>query len=228
MTVAGEPILEARDLRHAYQSDGVTTPVLHGVDLELRRGEFVMLMGPSGCGKTTLLHILGLMMRPGGGALRIAGADAGEMSESARARFRREHIGFVFQRFNLLPILTARDNVALPLRLRRVHTDGHAADALRQVGLAEKADRKPRALSIGEQQRVALARAIVTRPDILLADEPTGNLDSGNARIVLDLLLELHRAIGLTTLMITHNEHLAACADRVLYMRDGRLSGTPT
>jgi putative ABC transport system ATP-binding protein len=194
----------------------------------VRRGEFVILMGPSGCGKTTLLHILGLMMRPSAGTIRLEGADVGALSEGQRTRLRRERIGFVFQRFNLLPILTARGNIELPLRLRGERADGQVSDVLRQVGLREKADSKPRALSMGEQQRVALARAVVARPRLLLADEPTGNLDSANAGAVLDLLADLHRTCGLTTLMITHNEHLATRADRVLFMRDGRIdAGEP-
>jgi putative ABC transport system ATP-binding protein len=223
--MANDPdiLLQARDVHHAYAHDGTAEPVLHGVDLVLRRGEFVVLMGPSGCGKTTLLHILGLMMRPTRGVVRLGGVDVAGLGESERTRLRRERIGFVFQRFNLLPILTALGNVELPLRLRRETLDGQAVAALRMVGLADKLARKPGRLSIGEQQRVALARAVVTRPQLLLADEPTGNLDSANAAAVLELLAELHRTCGLTTLMITHNEHLALRADRLLHMRDGRL-----
>jgi len=223
MTTDSDLIIDARDVHHTYRQDGTDSPVLHGIDLAVRRGEFVLLMGPSGCGKTTLMHILGLMMKPTNGSVRIEGQDIGAMSESARTRFRRERIGFVFQRFNLLPILTARGNVELPLRLRGDHIDGQAESVLRQVGLLEKSLKKPRSLSIGEQQRVAMARAIVTRPRLLLADEPTGNLDSATAANVLNLLAELHRSCGLTTLMITHNEHISARADRVLTMRDGRI-----
>jgi len=216
-------LLRATDLHHTYGHDGASEPVLHGVDLTLRRGELVVLMGPSGCGKTTLLHILGLMMQPTRGTLHVGGIDVAKLSDGERTRMRREQIGFVFQRFNLLPILTAIGNVELPLRLRRESVDGQAAAALQQVGLADKLHRKPGRLSIGEQQRVALARAVVTRPQLLLADEPTGNLDSANASAVLNLLHELHRSRGLTTLMITHNEHLALRADRLLHMQDGRL-----
>lgn len=223
MDSTSDILLDARDLHHTYSQDPASEPVLHGVDLTLRRGELVVLMGPSGCGKTTLLHILGLMMRPTRGTLHVGGVDVAKLNDGERTRMRREQIGFVFQRFNLLPILTAIGNVELPLRLRRESIDGQAAAALQQVGLADKLHRKPGRLSIGEQQRVALARAVVTRPRLLLADEPTGNLDSANASAVLNLLHELHRARGLTTLMITHNEHLALRADRLLHMQDGRL-----
>jgi putative ABC transport system ATP-binding protein len=233
-------LLEARDLRHVYHDDGTACPVLHGIDLIVRQGEFVVIAGPSGCGKTTLLHILGLMMQPSSGRLRLAGVDAAALNDAGRTRFRRHLIGFVFQRLNLLPVLTARGNVELALRLRGVSLDGQRAAGfsprgspnarsiadrvLVHVGLADKLDKKPRALSIGEQQRVALARAVAVRPQLLLADEPTGSLDSANARIVLDLLRSLHAEYGLTTVMITHDERLTACADRVLHMCDGRLT----
>lgn len=223
MTTSTDVVIEARNVHHTYRQDGADSPVLHGIDLTIRRGEFVLLMGPSGCGKTTLLHILGMMMRPTTGQVRVEGHDIGAMSESERTQFRRANVGFVFQRFNLLPILTARGNVELPLRLRGDDVDGQASAVLKQVGLSDKAEKKPRALSIGEQQRIALARAVVTKPRLLLADEPTGNLDSATAATVLNLLAELHKSCGLTTLMITHNEHIAARADRVLTMQDGRI-----
>jgi len=215
-------IVRAEGVRHAYGSDGGVTPVLHGVDLTIHRGEFVMIMGPSGCGKTTLLNILGLMMRPTGGRVEIDGQETSTLDESGRTALRRRQIGFVFQRFNLLPVLTAAQNVALALQLRGETADGQVDEVLRRVGLADKARRRPAALSMGEQQRVAIARAVVGRPRLLLADEPTGNLDSKNAAEVLDLLGELDRSHGLTIVMITHNEHLAERADRVLHMRDGR------
>ncbi|MCK6457359.1 MAG: ABC transporter ATP-binding protein [Phycisphaerae bacterium] len=224
MTHRSDILLEARGVQHAYREDGRTYPVLHGVDLTLRRGEFTLIMGPSGCGKTTLLHILGLMMHPTAGRIELDGVELTGLPDAERTRCRRERIGFVFQRFNLLPILSARANVELALRLRRVPLDGQVGRVLEQVGLADKAHLKPRALSIGEQQRVAIARAVVGRPAILLADEPTGNLDSANADRVLALLRDIHAATGLTTLMITHNERLADVADRVLHMRDGRLT----
>lgn len=223
MTTPANIVLEARGLRHTYREGGLENPVLHGIDLVVRRGEFVLIMGPSGCGKTTLLHLLGLIMQPTAGSLCLCGVEASNLPDAARTRLRRERIGFVFQRFNLMPILTARANVELPLRLRGASPDGQAVQALERVGLAHKARCKPRALSIGEQQRVALARALVGRPQLLLADEPTGNLDSENTAAVIALLSGLHRECGLTTIMITHNAQLAAHADRVLHMRDGRI-----
>ncbi len=226
MTEPGDIIVQARDVHHTYYADGVETPVLHGINLKVGRGEFVIIMGPSGCGKSTLLNVLGLMMRPTSGRVEIDGVETAALPDSARTALRRRKLGFVFQRFNLLRVLSAEQNVAIALRLRGESVDGQAAAALQRVGLAGKRRSKPGNLSVGEQQRVAIARAVVSRPMLLLADEPTGNLDSNNATGVLDLLAELNRADGLTTLMITHNEHLAERADRVLVMRDGRLERT--
>jgi len=218
------PIIEVSALYHAYAHGGVTEPVLHGVDLRLERGEFVVLMGPSGCGKTTLMSILGLMMTPTrADKLHVAGCDALGLPDAARARLRRESIGFVFQRFNLLPTISAWRNVALPLHLRSVCADGTVDELLERVGLTSSARKKPGQLSVGQQQRVALARALIGRPALLLADEPTGNLDTDNAAAVLALLQEFHRDWGQTILLITHNEDLAVAADRVVHMRDGRL-----
>lgn len=220
----GEVMIDIRGVHHAYRHGAVVEPVLHGIDLQVRRGEFVVIMGPSGCGKTTLLNILGLMMPPARAAsVRIAGVETRGLPDAARTRLRRERIGFVFQRFNLLPTISARRNVALPLQIRGEAVDGQVDALLRRTGLADCADKKPGQLSVGQQQRFAIVRALVGRPALLLADEPTGNLDSGNAAAVLDLLREFHRAWGQTIVMITHNEHLTAGADRVLHMRDGRL-----
>ena len=216
-------LLRARGVHHTYHNDGVATPVLYGIDLAVRRGEFVVIMGPSGCGKSTLLSILGLMMRPSEGSVEIDGTAAGCLGDAGRTVLRREKLGFVFQRFNLLPVLTAERNVGLALKLRGQCTDGRASEALERVGLSGKGRRRPGALSVGEQQRVAIARAFVGRPALLLADEPTGNLDSQNARGVLDLLANLNQSDGLTIVMITHNERLAERAERVLTMRDGRI-----
>ncbi len=220
--MSDEPMIAVRDLHHAYTHGGVTEPVLHGLDLDVRRGEFVVIMGPSGGGKTTLLNILGLMLAPSRAAsVRIAGRETLGCSDAERTRLRRAALGFVFQRFNLLPTLSVAQNVALPLRLRGAPVNGVVPALLKRVGLAEHAAKKPRQLSVGQQQRAALARAVVTRPALLLADEPTGNLDSANAAAVLALLADLH-AEGQTIVMITHNEQLAVRADRVLHMRDGR------
>ncbi len=217
-----ELMIDARGLCHAYTRGAVVEPVLHGLDLQVRVGEFVVIMGPSGCGKTTLLNILGLMMRPtSADLLRIAGLDTRGLSDAARTRLRRESLGFVFQRFNLLPTINVRRNIALPLQIRNAAVDGHVADLIERVGLTDSAGKKPGQLSVGQQQRVAIARAVVTHPALLLADEPTGNLDSANASAVLDLLTGFHREHGQTIVMITHNEHLTTSADRVLHMQDG-------
>jgi ABC-type lipoprotein export system ATPase subunit len=216
-------MLDVRGLHHAYTHGPVVEPVLHGIDLQVRRGEFVVIMGPSGCGKTTLLNILGLMLRPTRAALlRLAGRETLGLSDAERTRLRRQALGFVFQRFNLLPTISVRENVALPLRIRGARADGQVQEMLERVGLADCARKKPGQLSVGQQQRVAIARAAVGRPALLLADEPTGNLDSHNAGVVLDLLTQFHRQFGQTIVMITHNEHLTVGADRVLRMQDGR------
>jgi ABC-type lipoprotein export system ATPase subunit len=217
-----ELMIDVRDLHHAYALGAVVEPVLHGLDLQVQRGEFVVIMGPSGCGKTTLLNILGLMLSPTRAqSVRIAGHETLTLCDAARTRLRREVLGFVFQRFNLLGTISVRENVALPLRIRRVPIDGQVAALMERVGLLGCARKKPAQLSVGQQQRVAIARAVVARPALLLADEPTGNLDSANADAVLDLLTDLHRQDGQTIVMITHNEHLTVNADRVLHMRDG-------
>ncbi|MBN1341480.1 MAG: ABC transporter ATP-binding protein [Phycisphaerae bacterium] len=216
-------ILGGAGIHKSYRTGPVETPVLHGLDLEIRRGEFVLVMGPSGCGKSTLLNIIGLMMSPTrADRLEIDGVDALGLSDAGRTRLRREKIGFVFQRFNLLPVVSAGDNVRLAMRIRGQHPNGRVTDLFDRFGLSGKMDRKPGALSMGEQQRVAIARAVACKPAILLADEPTGNLDSANARHVMDLFGELNRQDGQTIIMITHNEHCAAAADRVTLMKDGR------
>jgi len=219
-----ELMIDACNLHHAYSHGAMVEPVLHGINLRIRRGEFVVIMGPSGCGKTTLLNLLGLMMLPTqADRLEIAGVDTRHLSDAARTRLRREAIGFVFQRFNLLPTISAYRNVVLPLHLRGIQPDGQAAELIRRTGLQELAHKKPAQLSMGQQQRFAIARALVGRPALLLADEPTGNLDSANAEAVLSLLSEFHRDWGQTIVMITHNEHLTIAADRVLRMCDGRI-----
>ncbi len=216
-------MIEVCDLHHAYRHGGVVEPVLHGLELGVRRGEFVVVMGPSGCGKTTLLNIIGLMMSPTrAGLLHVAGRDVQVLSDGGRTRLRREALGFVFQRFNLLPTVSVRRNVGLPLKLRGVVVDGQVDALLDRVGIRALGDKKPGQLSVGQQQRVALARAMVGRPRLLLADEPTGNLDSANAEGVLALLRSFHRELGQTIVMITHNEQLAVGADRVLRMQDGQ------
>lgn len=217
-----ELMIDIHDVYHEYRHAGVIEPVLHGVDLRVARGEFVVIMGPSGCGKTTLLNILGLLLTPTRAArVRVAGAETLGLSDAGRTRLRRQRIGVVFQRFNLLPTISVRRNVALPLHLRGMAADGQVDALLARVGLGEYARKKPGQLSAGQQQRLAIARALIGRPALLLADEPTGSLDSASAEGVLHLLSEFHREWGQTVVMITHNEHLAVRADRVLHMRDG-------
>ncbi len=218
-------MIDITDVHHTYRHGGVDEPVLHGLDLQIKSGEFVIVMGPSGCGKTTLLNILGLMMSPTRAAgVSIAGRETLGLNDAGRSRLRRETIGFVFQRFNLLPTISAWKNVALPLKIRGTPLDGQVERLLDEVGLSRYARKKPGYLSVGQQQRIAIARAMVTRPALLLADEPTGNLDSANAQAVLSLLTNFHREYGQTILMITHNEHLAVNADRVIDMQDGRFN----
>jgi putative ABC transport system ATP-binding protein len=219
-----ESIVDIRGLCKDYQDGDTVARVLRSVDLTIGRGEFVAIMGPSGCGKTTLLNTLGLMTPPTSAErLVLDGVNCLTLSDSARTRVRRERVGFVFQRFNLLSTLSARRNVELALRLRRIPVDGQVNAVLDQVGLTSVAHRKPGHLSIGEQQRAAIARAVACRPTLLLADEPTGNLDSANAAAVIALFKHFHTAAGMTIVMITHSRECAAAADRVLMMTDGRI-----
>jgi len=219
-------ILETRSLVKVYHADGVETPALRGVDLAVDAGEFVSIMGPSGCGKSTLLYLLGLLATPTEGTVRIDGRDVGILSDGERTRLRRRHIGYIFQRFNLLATLSAEENVALPLRLRGDRSGGAPREMLGAVGLEKKRRRRPNQLSVGEQQRVAIARALVTRPTVLLADEPTGNLDSEASDRVMDLVGRLHRDTGQAIVLITHNRQVADRADRLIRMHDGRFVDT--
>jgi len=218
-----ETILETRGLTKVYRSGGVATMALRGVDLAVRRGEFLSIMGPSGCGKSTLLLGMGLLDTPTDGTVLLAGTDTRNLSDGRRTQMRREHIGFVFQRFNLMPTISAEENVALVLKLRGRPVGSAAREMLAAVGLDEKRRRKPNQLSVGEQQRVAIARALVTRPAVLLADEPTGNLDSEASDLVLELIGRFHKELAQTIVLITHNEQVAARGDRLVRMRDGRL-----
>jgi putative ABC transport system ATP-binding protein len=219
-----EPIILAQGLRKIYRVGKVDVPALRGVDLVVQEGEFVAVMGPSGCGKSTLLHILGGLTGPTSGHVCVDGNDFSTMNDADRTRFRRHKIGFVFQRFNLLPTLTARRNIAIAQDIQGNGFNPHRFDAVvNMLNIQEKLDRRPYALSGGEQQRVAIARALICEPKILLADEPTGNLDTENSQTVLNMLRELNRAFRQTILMITHNPDAAAVADRVVRMRDGRI-----
>jgi len=219
-----EPIILTQDLKKVYRVGKVDVPALRGVDLVVQEGEFIAVMGPSGCGKSTLLHVLGGLTGPTSGHVCVDGNDFSTMGDADRTRFRRHKIGFEFQRFNLLPTLTARQNIAIAQHIQGNGFNPHRFEAVvTMLNIQEKLDRRPYALSGGEQQRVAIARAVICEPKILLADEPTGNLDTENSTTVLNMLRELNRSFRQTTLMITHNPEAAAVADRVLRMRDGRI-----
>ena len=219
------PIIAIQALRKVYRVGEVDVEALRGVDLDVPRGEFLAVVGPSGSGKSTLFNIIGGLTPPSTGSVRVENIDLAALSDAGRTNLRKRTVGFVFQKFNLLPNLTARDNISVA-RYIGGNIDGPDArfeEILTLLGIANRLDHKPNALSGGEQQRVALARAIVNKPAILLADEPTGNLDTANSVAVLDILRDLNRKTGQTVLMITHNPEAAAYADRTVYMRDGRL-----
>jgi putative ABC transport system ATP-binding protein len=217
-------IIRVRNLRKIYRVGDVDVEALRGVDLDVARGEFLAIVGPSGSGKSTLFHILGGLAPPTSGEVWIDGSDLLRMSESGRTEMRQRKVGFVFQKYNLLPTLTAKDNIALARSIAGIESQPPDFDELlKLLGIYQRLSHKPRALSGGEQQRVAIARALVTHPVILLADEPTGNLDSANSDAVLQILRDLNRKIGQTILMITHNPEAAAFADRIITMRDGRV-----
>jgi putative ABC transport system ATP-binding protein len=219
------PILSVRDLRKVYRVGDVDVHALRGVDLDIARGEFVSIIGPSGSGKSTLFHILGGLTPPTSGSVTMDGHDLLAMSDRQRTVLRKRTVGFVFQKYNLLPTLTALDNIRIAQYIaRRTATeDPHFGDVLKLLGIDKRLHHKPRALSGGEQQRVAIARAIVNRPAILLADEPTGNLDTENSSAVLNLLRDLNERLGQTILMITHNPEAASYGHRIVSMRDGRV-----
>lgn len=221
---AGELMIRVRDLRKTYQIGDVEVQALRGVDLDVARGEFLAVIGPSGSGKSTLFHILGGLAPPTAGEVKIDGVDLLGLSENERTDMRKRKVGFVFQKYNLLPTLSARDNIGVAQSLAGVTTQPEDFEStLKALGIYGRLDHKPRALSGGEQQRVAIARALVNQPAILLADEPTGNLDTANSNAVLGILRELNGRKGQTILMITHNPEAAAFADRTVTMRDGRI-----
>jgi putative ABC transport system ATP-binding protein len=195
------------------------------VDLEVERGEFVCLVGPSGSGKSTLFYILGGLMAPTSGSVTVSGKDLSQISDSERTELRRKTIGFVFQKYKLLPSLTALDNVEVARDIAGIHgpLDKEFEDILRLIGISDRMNHKPSALSGGEQQRVAIARAIVNHPAILLADEPTGNLDTENSHAVMMVLKDLNERLGQTMLVITHDQEVASYGHRIIYMRDGRI-----
>jgi putative ABC transport system ATP-binding protein len=221
--------IAADDVTKSYGAGATEVRALRGVDLAVSRGEFVAIMGPSGSGKSTLLHILGALETPTTGTVAVGGIRYEGLDDRALTRFRRDHIGFVFQFFNLLASLSAQENVLLPALIAG-KADGrrqqHALDLLERVGLSDRADHLPSELSGGEPQRVSIARALLLEPELVLADEPTGNLDSRAGRDVLRLLREINRADGHTIVMVTHDPNAAAITDRVVFLRDGKIAGT--
>jgi putative ABC transport system ATP-binding protein len=223
--MSDQPIICIRDLKKIYRLGEVEVQALRGVDLDIQRGEFVSIVGPSGSGKSTLFHILGGLTPPTSGSIHIAGRDLLGMTDGERTELRKTSVGFVFQKYNLLPTLTARDNIEIARHIAHKNgpLDPSFTDVLKLLGIAGRLDHKPRALSGGEQQRVAIARAIVNHPAILLADEPTGNLDTENSTAVLGLLRGLNERLRQTILMITHNPEAAAYGHRIVRMRDGRI-----
>jgi len=218
-------ILKAENLEKTYRVGKVDVPALRGVSLAVQEGDFIGVMGPSGCGKSTMLHLLGGLLTPTSGRIVIDGEDLTAASDAKRTDIRRRKIGFVFQRFNLFPTLTAEGNLRLAERIQGNGADDpdRRREILRMLRLEDKMHHKPLELSGGEQQRVALARAVVNRPAIVLADEPTGNLDSENSAIVLKMFRELNDRFNQTIIMITHNPEAAAACQRVIQMRDGHI-----
>ena len=217
-----EPILKTENLWKMYRTGRMEVAALRGVSVSIFPGEFVSIMGPSGCGKSTLLHVIGGLAQATSGRVLLDGNDLTEMSDAARTLLRRHKVGFVFQRFNLLPTLDTYHNIALAQHIHGNGFDPHRFDAVTGLlGLSDRLKHKPSELSGGEQQRVALARAIISEPKIVLADEPTGNLDTKSSDTVLALLRKLNKELGQTIVMITHNPEAATYGDRVLHMRDG-------
>src|SRR5215467_14626581 len=221
-----EAVISARNLTKEFIRDEFHVVALKEVDIDINKGEFVALMGPSGSGKSTLLHLIAAMDRPTGGEIRVLGHNLRELNDRAIAHWRNEHVGFIFQQFNLIPVLTAIENVELPLKLTNLKKGErmeHAATALKLVGLGERLRHFPRQLSGGQEQRVAIARAIVTDPALILADEPTGNLDASSAQEVLTILSRLNMAHGKTIVMVTHDPHAAKFASKVRHLEKGEL-----
>ena len=218
-------IIQIRGLRKVFRVGEVDVEALRGVDLDISRGEFVSVAGPSGSGKSTMFHVLSGLTPATSGSVSIDGVDIAKLDERGRTALRREKVGIVFQKYNLLPTLSARDNISIARHIAHqpIAWDSQFQEVLKTLGIENRLDHKPRALSGGEQQRVAIARAIVNHPAILLADEPTGNLDSKNSEAVLMLMRDLNRRLGQTIVMITHDSEAAAYADRMVKMRDGQI-----
>ena len=221
-----DPVLECRGVVRRFDEGGSVLEVLSGVDLEVRPGERLAIIGASGSGKTTLLQIMGGLDEPTDGEVRVGGRPMAHIDETAKAALRNEHLGFVYQFHHLLPEFSAEENVAMPLMIRGVKRPAAleaAGELLGRVGLGERLTHKPGELSGGERQRAAVARALITRPALVLADEPTGNLDAGNGAQVLGLMLELNRELETSLVVVTHDHSIAAQMDRILVLEDGRL-----
>ncbi len=221
-----EPIVIVQDVYKEFRRDKITIPVLMGINLQMNAGDFLALMGPSGSGKSTLLNLLAGLDRPTSGVVNVVGSDLGSMSQGELAKWRSRHIGFIFQLYNLIPVLTAYENVELPLtltNLNRRERDDHVRAALEVVGLSDRLDHFPRQLSGGQEQRVSIARAIATDPTLIVADEPTGDLDAKSAGEILDLLERLHKEFEKTIVMVTHDPNAAARAARLLHLEKGLL-----
>src|SRR5579862_3781043 len=221
-----ETIIETRNLTKEFIRDEFHVVALKNIDVRIDKGEFVALMGPSGSGKSTLLHLIAAMDKATGGEIRVLGHNLRELSDRQIAHWRNEHVGFIFQQFNLIPVLTALENVELPLKLtnlKKQERNEHAATALKLVGLGDRMKHLPRQLSGGQEQRVAIERAIVTDPDLILADEPTGNLDAASATEVLTLLTRLNKEFGKTIVMVTHDPHAAHFATKARHLEKGEL-----
>ncbi len=223
MSLSIEPMLKCQGLTQTYVSGGRSLTVLNNITFALERGGFLAIVGPSGSGKTTLLGLLAGLDRPSSGTIELDGHDLGGMTEDERAILRSQKVGFVFQQFHLIPTLTARENVQVPLELRDEPAEERAQDLLSRVGLGDRGHHYPAQLSGGEQQRVALARAFASRPQILFADEPTGNLDAKNGSSIIDLMMGLNRELGTTLVLVTHDRELASKAHRMIRLADGNV-----
>ncbi len=220
-------MIKVTDLKKVFRTEEIETTALNGVSFEINDGEFVAIMGPSGCGKSTLLNILGLLDNPSGGSYKLLDSEVGQLKEKERTKFRKGNIGFVFQSFNLIDELNVFENVELPLRYLNISASERKQkvnEILKRMGISHRAKHFPQQLSGGQQQRVAIARAVVSNPKLILADEPTGNLDSKNGKEVMELLSELNQE-GTTIVMVTHSQKDAAVAQRVINLFDGQIVG---
>jgi putative ABC transport system ATP-binding protein len=223
-TIAPATVVSARDVVRRYGEGDTAVEALRGVSLDISRGRLTAVMGPSGSGKSTLMHILAGLDQPTSGDVSVAGVDIGGLDDTELTKLRRDHIGFIFQFFNLLPMLTAAENIALPLKLAGGKPDrAWLTELIETVGLRDRLTHRPSELSGGQQQRVAVARALVSRPSVMFADEPTGNLDSTTSGEILSLLRDSVDTLGQTTVMVTHDAHAAAIADRVVFLADGHV-----